>query len=69
MDFVTNRNVAPAMLGLITAVAAAELENRIRNYENGTLVKDTDEMLRDLKAAVNSMIMLNEALLNEIEKN
>lgn len=69
MDIITEAKGNNAVLGLITAVAAEQLSQRIKGYENGTLEKDTDLMLRDIKAAVNSMIMLNTALLDQIENN
>lgn len=69
MDIVNAAKSDVLVLGLITAVAAEQLNQRIKGYEDGTLEKNTDLMLRDLKAAVNSVVMLNTALLEQVEND
>lgn len=56
-----------SMLGLITAIATAEMLARLDEYEAGTRAITKDEVLRDLRAMTNASLALNEALINMVE--
>lgn len=67
-DEVSNRMIQNVgILGLVTALAGPELEKRADQYEDGSRVFDKEDVLRDLRAAINGMKMLNIALLDKVE--
>lgn len=56
-----------AMVGMITSIAGPELQKRAKEYESGEREFNRDEVIRDLKAAANATVMLNN-LLTKVQK-